>query len=75
MVFKIGKFRKAHEKFVKDRYQELGVDSISLYCACSGCPVLAAYSYCREFDPDNIELTKRIENAKMFYGVTEVVEE
>jgi hypothetical protein len=74
MVFKIAQFRQAHEKFVKERYQELGIDSISLYCACSACPVIAAYTYCQEIDPDNPELTRRIESVKLFYGITEVEE-
>jgi hypothetical protein len=74
MVFKIGKFRKAHEEYVKARYEELGINSISLYCACSGCPVAAAYSFCAEIDPSNTELTKRIDNVKMFYGIVEIEE-
>ena len=74
MKFKVKQFRQAHESFVKERYEELGIDSISLYCACSGCPVLAAYLYCKEVDPDNPELTRRIESVKLFYGITEVEE-
>jgi hypothetical protein len=74
LIFKIGIFRQAHEKFVKERYKEDGIDSISLYCAVSFCPVLAAYWFCREVDLDNKELTRRIESVKLFYGVDEVVE-
>ena len=74
MKLKIGSFRQAHERFIKERYKELGIDSLSLYCACSACPVLAAYWYCREIDPDNPELTRRIESVKLFYGITEVEE-
>lgn len=74
MKFKIGIYRQAHEKFVKERYQEAGINSLSLYCAVSACPVLAAYWYCREIDPNNAELTKRIENVKLFYGIDEVEE-
>jgi hypothetical protein len=74
MIFKIGQFRQAHEQFVKERYQELGIDSLSLYCACSACPVIAAYTYCKEIDPNNSELTRRIENVKLFYGIEEVEE-
>lgn len=74
MIFKVGVFRQAHEKFVKERYKKEGVDSISMYCAVSFCPVLAAYWFCREIDPENSELTKRIESVKLFYGVTEAVE-
>jgi hypothetical protein len=74
LVFKIGVFRQAHEKFVKERYKEDGINSISLYCAVSFCPVLAAYWFCREVDSENKELTRRIESVKLFYGVTEVVE-
>lgn len=74
MIFKIGEFRKAHEKLVHDMYDSTGIDSISLYCACSLCPVIAAYWFCREKDPSNIELTKRIENVKVFYGILGVEE-
>ena len=74
MIFKVGQFRQAHEKFVKERYQELGIDSLSLYCACSACPVIAAYWYSQEIDPDNPELTRRIEGVKLFYGITKVEE-
>jgi hypothetical protein len=74
MIFKIGQFRQAHEKFVKDRYQELGIDSLALYCAVSLCPVIAAYTYCQEIDPDSSELTRRIESVKLFYGIEEVEE-
>jgi len=72
--FKVGIYRQAHEKFVKERYLEDGINAISLYCAVSFCPVLAAYWYCREVDSENPELTKRIENVKLFYGVREVEE-
>jgi coproporphyrinogen III oxidase-like Fe-S oxidoreductase len=74
MKFKIGQFRQAHQKFVQDRYKELGINSISLYCAVSFCPVLAAYIFCKEIDPKNEELTKRIENVKIFYDIREVEE-
>ncbi len=74
MIFKVGIFRQAHEKLVKERYKEQGADSISLYCAVSSCPVLAAYWFCREVDPENSELTKRIDSVKLFYGVTEAIE-
>jgi hypothetical protein len=74
MKFKIGQYRQAHEKFVKDRYLEAGVDSLALYSAVSFCPILAAYIFCKEIDPDSLELTKRIENVKIFYGIEEVEE-
>jgi hypothetical protein len=74
MLFKVGAFRQAHEKFVQERYFELGIDSLALYSAVSFCPILAAYIFCKEVDSENLELTKRIENVKLFYGITEVVE-
>ena len=74
MKFKVGQFRQAHQKFVQERYKEAGIDSLSLYSAVSFCPILAAYIFCREIDPDNIELTKRIENVKLFYDIKEVEE-
>jgi hypothetical protein len=74
MIFKIGPFRQAHEKFVKERYQDLGIDSLALYCAVSLCPVIAAYTYCKEIDPDNSELTRRIESVMLFYGIEKVEE-
>lgn len=74
MKFKIGQYRQAHEKFVRERYFEAGIDSLALYSAVSFCPILAVYWFCREVDSNNKELTKRIENVKLFYGVTEVEE-
>jgi hypothetical protein len=74
MKFKIGQFRQAHEQFVKERFLADGIDSIAFYCAVSACPVLAAYHYCREVDPDNSELTRRIESVMIFYGIDEVEE-
>jgi hypothetical protein len=74
MKFKVGQFRQAHQKFVQERYKEDGIDSLSLYSAVSFCPILAAYIFCKEIDPDNIELTKRIENVKLFYDIKEVEE-
>lgn len=74
MKFKIGTFREAHEKVVQERYREAGIDSLALYCAVSLCPVIAAYTYCKEIDPDNMELTRRINSVKLFYGIAEVEE-
>jgi hypothetical protein len=74
MKFKIGPFRKAHKTFVQERYIKDGIDSLALYCAVSLCPVIAAYTYCQEIDPDNSELTRRIESVKIFYGIDEVEE-
>ena len=74
MKFKIGQYRKAHEKFVRERYFEAGIDSLALYSAVSSCPILAVYWFCREVDSDNKELTRRIVGVKLFYGVVEVEE-
>ena len=74
MNLRIGQFRQAHENFVKERFLTDGIDSIAFYCAVSACPVLAAYYYCKEIDPDNPELTRRIEGVKLFYGITKVEE-
>lgn len=74
MKLKLSQYRKAHEAFVKKQYLKEGIDSISFYCSVSFCPVLAAYWFCREVDSENLELTRRIESVKLFYGVTEVEE-
>ena len=74
MKFKVGPYRFAHEKFVQERYREAGINSLSLYAAVGFCPILAIYWFCREIDPTNEELTKRIESAKLFYGIDEVEE-
>ncbi len=74
MKFRIGQYRQAHEEAVKERYLSDGINSLSLYCAVGFCPVLAAYWFCREIDPNNPELTRRIESVKVFYGVDEVEE-
>ena len=74
MIFKLGQFRKAHENTVREMYSSDGIDSLALYCACSLCPVIAAYWFCREQFPEDNELTKRIENVKLFYGIEKVEE-
>lgn len=74
MKFTVGYYRQAHAETVKKRYREEGIDSISFYCSVSFCPVLAAYLFCKEEDPTNEELTKRIENVKLFYGIEGVEE-
>jgi hypothetical protein len=70
----IGTFRQAHQEAVLERYAKDGINSLSLYCACTLCPVLAAYTFCFEAFPEDLELTKRIESVKLFYGVTEIGE-
>jgi hypothetical protein len=74
MILKIGQFRQAHEKVIQERYKEAGMNSLALYCAVSLCPVLAAYWFCKEIDPNNPELTRRIEGVKIFYGIVGVEE-
>ena len=74
MKFKIGQYRQAHEHFVRERYLQDGINSLALYSAVSFCPILAAYIFCKEIDPESLELTKRIENVKIFYGIEEVDE-
>lgn len=69
MKINLKPFRQAHEKKVKELYQKDGIDSISFYCTVSYCPVIAAYSFCKEIDPQNEELTRRIESVKLFYGI------
>jgi hypothetical protein len=75
MIFKLKPYRQAHEKLIRERYVKDGIDSISFYCAVSFCPVIAAYWFCKELDPANEELTRRIESVKLFYGIEEVREE
>ena len=74
MKFKVGLYRKAHESLIHNLYKTDGIDGISLYCAVSFCPVLAAYWFCREVDSNNEELTRRVESVKLFYGIMEVEE-
>lgn len=74
MKFKIGSYRQAHEKIVREMYKKEGINSLALYSAVSFCPIIATYIYCLEIDPGNYELTKRVENVKLFYGITEVEE-
>jgi hypothetical protein len=64
----------AHRKNVQELYQSAGVNGISFYCAVSFCPVVVAYVFCREIDPDNPEVNRRIESVMKFYGIKEVVE-
>lgn len=74
MILKIGQYRKAHEKFVRDSYFKEGIDCLALYSAVTSCPILAVYWFCREIDCDNEKLTRRIEAVKLFYGVLEIEE-
>lgn len=74
MIFKLSPYRNAHEELTQKLYNEDGINSLALYCAVSFCPVLAAYWFCREKKPDDVELTRRIESVKIFYGITEVTE-
>jgi hypothetical protein len=73
-IFHIGTFRKAHQEIVLEFYEKDGINSLAMYCACSLCPVLAAYSFCQEKYPENEELTKRIKAVMIFYGVQEIKE-
>lgn len=74
MIYKISIYRNAHEQKVKDLYAKEGINSISLYCTVSYCPILVGYWFCREVDPENQELTRRIESIKVFYGIEDVQE-
>jgi hypothetical protein len=69
----IQEFREAHQAKVIELYETDGMGVLSLYCACSMCPVLAAYTFCKEKYPDDEVLTDRIDKVKIFYGVTEIV--
>jgi hypothetical protein len=73
-TFHLSQFRRAHQEAVISYYEESGIDSLAMYCACTLCPVLAAYTFCLEKYPHDKELTKRIEGVKLFYGVTDVKE-
>ena len=73
-TFHLAQFRKAHQEAAIAYYEKDGADSLAMYCACTMCPVLAAYTFCLEKYPEDKELTKRIEGVKLFYGVTNVEE-
>jgi len=73
-TFYLSEFRKAHQETVIEYYEKSGPNSLAMYCACTLCPVLAAYIFCLEKYPDDKELTKRIEGVKLFYGETDVAE-
>jgi hypothetical protein len=73
-TFHLAQFRKAHQEAVLAYYEKDGPDSLAMYCACTLCPVLAAYTFCAEKYPEDKELTKRIEGVKLFYGVAKVEE-
>lgn len=72
MNYNIAPFRNAHEKNVQDLYQSDGVDAIALYCAVSFCPVIAAYTFCQEIAPDDVEVARRVLATKNFYGLDKV---
>jgi hypothetical protein len=71
-TFDVNPYRLAHQEKVLELYEEAGPNALALYCACSFCPVLAAYWFCLEKYPNDKELTKRVENVKLFYGVENV---
>ena len=72
--FRLSEFRKAHQELVLETYEKDGADGLAMYCACTLCPVLAAYSFCLEKYPEDELLTKRIEGVKLFYGVEGIEE-
>lgn len=74
MIFKLEPFRAAHQATVIEFYEKDGINSLAMYCACSLCPVLAAYWFCREKYPADLELTRRIDSVMLFYGTSEVCE-
>jgi hypothetical protein len=67
-------FENAHKENVQKLYLDAGVDAISFYCAVSFCPVVVAYTFCKQVDPENKEVQRRIESVMKFYGIKEVVE-
>lgn len=73
MKFDINIFRQAHQENVQKLYKKDGINAISFYCAVSFCPVIAAYCFCKEVDPDNKELDRRIKNNMTFYSVESII--
>jgi cytochrome c biogenesis protein CcdA len=59
---------------VLEAYEKDGINCLAMYCACAMVPVLAAYTFCAEKYPEDLELTKRIENVKIFYGISTIEE-
>lgn len=74
MIVKIGQFRKSKDELIKS-VRKQGIDSLSIFCACTGLPVVAACLFLKEEFPDSAEkMDKKIEALKEFYGYEEIRE-
>lgn len=59
-----------HKSELEKQYDKFGLDSISLYSAVSGCPIIVCYSFVLPIakDNDKLEIEKRIKEIMEFYG-------
>lgn len=68
MKIDIEQFRSNKAELIKS-IEKLGIDSISMYCACTGLPVIAACYFVLEELPQYKEkMERKIQACKEFYG-------
>lgn len=74
MKLKLAQFRTNKEELLRS-IQKHGIDSLSMFCACTGLPVAAACVFVKEELPQySEEMDKKLEVLKEFYGYTEITE-
>lgn len=68
MILKISQFRKNKPELIKS-IQNQGIDSLSMFCACTGLPVAAACMFVKEEYPEYTDLMdKKLQLLTEFYG-------
>lgn len=72
MVFNANEFR-ASKPMIIEYYNTKGLDYIAFVCSVSWVPIIAAYVFIKEENPDNEEVGRRIEAALAFYDYTELI--
>ena len=74
MKLKLAQFRTNKEELLRS-IQKHGIDSLSMFCACTGLRVGAACVFVKEELPQySEEMDKKLEVLKEFYGYTEITE-
>jgi hypothetical protein len=68
MKINIEQFRSNKAELIKS-IEKQGIDSLSLFCACTGLPVIAACFYVKEDLPQyDEEMDRKIAALREFYG-------
>lgn len=61
-----------HKEAILDHIKKKGIDSVSMFCAASGLPLIVVYTYIAEDMEEHRECCEeRIAGLKKFYGIKE----